>query len=119
MSRAAAWLRRMGAVLSVLVLAAVALGPSLDGLVCRDETGLSAAAAERVVADIAADHDLPGHGKDGIGCVHGHCHHNSSYIATADATPAAVWRPEPRHNPLRTRVRTSDPQFDLMRPPRA
>lgn len=119
MARTPSWWRRLGAALAALVVAVLAFGPSLDSLVCGDEAGLAAAAAEHSPA-AAPDYGQAGHSDDDLGvCVHGHCHHAGSY---APAATVAVAEPAPlraRHGLQRARVATSDPKFGLLRPPRA
>lgn len=124
MARISAWWRRLGTALAALVLTVLTLGPGLDGLICRDEGGLSASAAEMVVAAGVDSHE-PDHGLDGGPCVHGpcvhgHCHHGGPYVAT-DLAAAETLHDLTRAGraPPRGRVPTSDPQFGLMRPPRA
>lgn len=105
--------RRIGAALAAVVLAVLVFGPGLDGLLCLDEAGLSAAAAEMAY-----------HGDDAPAepgaCLHGHCHHGVS-----EAPPARAGHAAPAgliagpHAPGRDRVATSDPKFGVLRPPRA
>jgi hypothetical protein len=107
--------------LAALVLTVLTLGPGLDNLLCRDEGGLSAMAAEAPAPAVSPD---DGHSEltdEGVGvCVHGHCHHAAPYVP---ASPAAAENPQDllsiAHPPPRDRVPTSDPKFGLMRPPRA
>lgn len=123
MARTSTWWRRLGTALAALVLTVLTLGPGLDGLICRDDGGLSASAAEMAVS--AADaHELE-HGRDAGpcvhgACVHGHCHHGGPYVA-ADFAVAETQHDLRRtgQSPPRGRVPISDPQFGLMRPPRA
>ena len=44
MVRTPSWWRRLGAALAALVVAVLAFGPGLDGLICGDEAGLAAVA---------------------------------------------------------------------------
>ena len=120
MARTSPWWRKVGMALAALVLTVLTLGPSLDGLLCRDEGSVSAVAAELPVA-VASDHGETGPADEGPGvCLHGHCHHAAPYVpaalAASDVDPnlAAVAHPLPR-----ARVPTSDPKFGLIRPPRA
>ena len=120
MARTSPWWRKVGMALAALVLTVLTLGPSLDGLVCRDEGSLSAVAAELPVAAAAAD-VAPEPLDEGPGiCVHGHCHHSAPYVP---ATPPASELSAPllavAHPFVRDRVPTSDPKFGLIRPPRA
>jgi hypothetical protein len=67
----------VGAALAGLVLAVVAFGPTIDGLVCKED-GLAAAAATLSVAVEApsdASPDTAGEQCVLGACVHGHCHH--------------------------------------------
>ena len=120
MTRTSSWWRRLGTALAALVMTAIVFGPSLDSLICRDDSGLGAVAAEvSVVATV--DHGQPGDTDKGVGaCLHGHCHHGG---VSAVLPPRAVPRPlEVRlaeHVVLRDRIGRADRKFDLMRPPRA
>jgi hypothetical protein len=95
-------------------------GPSLDSFICHDEIRAPAAAAGAIVTVQPASTDSAGHLQDGLdACIHGHCHHGAAYVPvqlpTADG-PAV--RPS-RQSWARVQVATSNPQFELMRPPRA
>lgn len=113
------WWRRAGRLAFALVLSLMTFGPSLDGLVCHQEGGLSALAAEPSVTAAPTSDDLAGHAPDGGGaCVHGHCHHAAPYVA-----PPLMITAEPvvglaRHESPQTAVPTSNPKFGLKRPPR-
>jgi len=50
MARTSPWWRKVGMALAALVLTVLTFGPSLDGLLCRDEGSVSAVAAELPVA---------------------------------------------------------------------
>lgn len=120
MGQGSSWWRKLGTALAALVLTLLTFGPSLDGLICKDEgAGLSAAASE--APTVTASHqDLSGQKNDPAGpCMHGHCHHGSQYVA---AVPQLDVTPEPpvgEVHPLSSdRVPTSDPKFGLKRPPR-
>jgi hypothetical protein len=106
--------------LAALVLTALTLGPGLDGLLCRDEGGLSAVAAASPTAE-AADSGHSGGADEGADiCVHGHCHHSAPYVPAALAaveTPGHLT--DDAHLLARARIPTSDPKFSVMRPPRA
>lgn len=114
------WWRRAGGLLAALVLTVLTFGPSFDTYICRDEGGMSAAAAEQTAAAVPDEvGSVGGHEKALGACVHGHCHHGAAY------TPVDVL---PSHEPLvlagkhdlpRVAVRSSDPKFGLKRPPRA
>lgn len=114
------WWRRLGAALAALVVAVLAFGPGLDGVLCGDESGMAAAAAElSPTAAAAPDHSTAGHADDERGaCVHGHCHHAGSYAPAPTAASAAPVPLRDRHGLIRARVATSDPKFGLLRPPR-
>lgn len=121
MARSSPWWRKVGMALAALVLTVLTLGPSLDGLLCKDEGSLSAAAAEMPTTQISSadGHSQPADEGAGV-CVHGHCHHAAPYVSAA---PAAAERPRDltgvAHPLPRDRAPTSDPKFGLMRPPRA
>lgn len=121
MVRGLPWWRKLGAVFAALVLSVLTFGPSLDGILCHDEGGLSAAAAELPSLKASPDADLTGHKADGLApCIHGHCHHGAAYVPVlpiASETPHEL-RIHAQRLP-RQRVATSDPKFGLMRPPRA
>lgn len=122
MARNSPWWRKIGTALAALVLTVLTFGPSLDDLVCRNEGGLAATAVQTAQVTVAAEHHDAGPGIDGFGdvCLHGHCHHAATYVSTL---PAATETPDyvlaVTHRPVRSRVPTSDPQFGLLRPPRA
>jgi hypothetical protein len=110
--------------LGVIVMIAMAAGPSLDSLICRDDSGFAAAAAESPHELAASDpqkHGGPEGLADGVApCVHGHCHHVAPFmplIPEAAGAPADFAVKTQR--PDRQRVATSDPKFGLMRPPRS
>jgi hypothetical protein len=105
--------------LAALVLIVLTFGPSLDSLVCQGERGLSVSAAELSVSSAMPDPDERGHPGDGA-CIHGHCHHGGSYVPASPVAAEAPGRLAAVDlRPARARVRTSDPKFGLMRPPRA
>lgn len=116
------WRSWAGRLLAALVLTVLTLGPSLDALICKDEGGLSAAAAESTVIALQdADHSNASHQLDGLGtCVHGHCHHPAPYVpadvAVSDIAPTGTLG---RYRMVTDAVPTSDAQFGLIRPPRA
>ena len=113
MVRVSKWRRWLAMALGVLVLVAVAGGPSLESLLCRDDAGLWAAAQ-------AVDAVALGSIDEGLApCVHGDCHHVAPYTPEPPAMigaplPAAAELPRPE----RRRVAAGDLQFGLMRPPR-
>lgn len=120
MARPPSWLRRFGTALTALVLAIIVFGPSLDRLICRDDTALGAQAAERVVS-VTTAHDGASHPDNAPEvCMHGHCHHGPAAAPLIPEALLTTIAPVRDHHPLlRTRVRTADAKFDLMRPPRA
>ena len=81
--------KRLGAMFAAVLVAVLALGPSLDSLICKDGDGFSAAAESGIGHAVSDDADLGDHGLDMAGaCVHGHCHHGAPYappIQNADA----------------------------------
>jgi hypothetical protein len=107
----------LGAALAALVLAVLTFGPSLDGLLCHDENGPSAAAQSGVETAPAQDSD--GHADEAGPCVHGHCHHGATFLAAAPLDAVAASAPSGRQVWEQARVSTSDPKFGLIRPPRA
>ena len=125
-------LRKLGTALFALVLTVLTFGPGLDALLCRDDAGMSAAAAEHVhdeaagleTSDVHVDAVSPNidptdHGPDGQACIHGHCHHGASYVPVQFRAAAEAATPRPRHELRRSRVAVSDRKFALKRPPRA
>jgi hypothetical protein len=110
----------MGGVLAALVLTVFTFGPSVDGLICQNEDWPVAAATAGTLATAQPANPDAGHSDDSLdGCIHGHCHHGAAYVPVElpmAETPAM--RPS-RQSWARVQVATSDPQFDLMRPPRA
>ncbi|MGA0605274.1 hypothetical protein ACO2Q0_04665 [Phenylobacterium sp. VNQ135] len=121
MARTSSWWRKVGMALAALVLAVLTLGPGLDGLLCQDEGGLSAVAAEMPAAEASAADDHSGPRDEGSGvCVHGHCHHAAPCVSASPAATEQPCNPIGVAHPLpRDRAPTSDPKFGLMRPPRA
>lgn len=110
----------MGAALAALVLTVLTFGPGLDTLICHDEGGLPAAAAEVPVGDVASDDSPASHPDDGAGvCIHGHCHHPTPYVAATHAADPAPSVADGRHEWLRVTMPASDLKFGLKRPPRA
>ena len=114
------WWRRAGGLLAALVLTVLTFGPSLDSYICRDEGGMSAAAAEHAVAVVQEEADSAGGHERALGaCVHGHCHHGAAYtpvdVLPSHEPPILVGK----HDLPRVAVRSSDPKFGLKRPPRA
>lgn len=120
----------MGAALFALVLAVLTFGPGIDAMLCRDDGGMSAAAAEHVHAgasDAGQPHadaapsggDVADRGPDGMACVHGHCHHGASYVPGQVRTLGEVSVAGTHHEVRRARVAVVDRKFTLKRPPRA
>ncbi len=116
----ASW-RGFGAVFAALLIAVLALAPSLDKLICRDEAPVAVA---EVSLDGKASHlDAAGQDQDGHAdpdiCIHGHCHHGAPYLS-APIGELAMLDALPDHHELTLgRVSASDRQFGLDRPPRA
>jgi hypothetical protein len=112
--------RKIGAVLAALVLTVLTFGPSLDTFLCGDEGAHAAPVAEMTVSKATA-HQNGALDADGLGpCVHGHCHHATAYVPVMpEAAAAPDYIVSALDRPGRSRVPTSDPQFGLMRPPRA
>jgi hypothetical protein len=112
--------RKVGAVLAALVLTFLTFGPSLDTFLCGDEGAHAAPVAEMTVSKATAHQDGASDA-DGPGlCVHGHCHHATAYVPVMpEAAEAPDYIESALNRPARSRVATSDPQFGLMRPPRA
>jgi hypothetical protein len=122
--------QRLGAALFALVLTVLTFGPGIDAMLCRDDAGMSAAAAEHVHAgsvDTAQPHvdaapsdgDFSDHGPDGMACIHGHCHHGASYVPAQVRSPGDIAAVATRHELRRSRVAVLDRKFALKRPPRA
>jgi len=110
------WWRKAGMALAALILAVLTFGPSFDAVICHDERGLSAAAADLATLDHVAGHD-----NEALdACAHGHCHHGAPYVS---ATPVAAQTPAvsvgSAHPLPRELTPESEPKFGLMRPPRA
>lgn len=108
--------------LAALVLSVLTLGPGLDGLLCKDEGSLSAAAAaEMPAAQISPSDGHSGPTDEAAGvCMHGHCHHAAPYVPTSTAAAENLQDLTGVVHPLpRARAPTSDPKFGLRRPPRA
>lgn len=111
--------RGFGLVFAALLIVVLALAPSLDKLVCREDAQAPLAAASSVVAnaggDLLDDHSQPGADI----CIHGHCHHGAPFMP-APVGELAVLRAKPdRHELILSRIAVSDRKFDLDRPPRA
>lgn len=118
MLRAPTW-RKIGTALAALVLTLLTFGPGIDSLICKDEGGMTAAAAEAVLT-VAGDFDASHTTDHAAPCVHGHCHHGATYVGNLEAQALEAVEPPPAAHPLvRGRVPTSDPKFGLIRPPRA
>ncbi len=111
-----AW-RRFGAVFAALVLAVLALGPSLESALCADEAPAAAEAAAFLLVS-ETDH-ADDHGR-ADGCVHGHCHHGAPYAPEpATSTAPSLVYAAARLTPGEDAAPPAGRQFDLMRPPRA
>lgn len=116
------WWHRVGRVVAALVLTVLTLGPSIDGLICKDEGGAIAAAGAFTVASVQdVDQSNASHERDGLGaCVHGHCHHAAPFVPVdAIASDVAPKSPHGRYRLAADAVPTSDAHFGLIRPPRA
>ena len=107
----------MAAALTVLFV----LGPALDPCAgrCDDSAPFAALVdngATATHADLAPDvvSDEPG-----IHCMHGHCHQPAVANPAALMDLAATFPVVERPRLLLTAAPPSNPQFDLMRPPRA
>lgn len=111
-----AW-RRFGAAFAALVLAVLALGPSLESAMCADEAPATAEAAAYLLTSDAGHAD--DHGR-ADGCVHGHCHHGAPYTPEpATSAAPSLAHAAARLTPDGDAVPPAGRQFDLMRPPRA
>lgn len=82
--------KQLGAIFAAMLVAILALGPSIDSLICKDGDGFSASAAESAAGHVLADEiDTSDHGADAAGvCVHGHCHHAAPYTPPIQSTAA-------------------------------
>lgn len=105
--------------MAALVLTVLTFGPSLDSYICRDEGGLSAAAAEATVLAVQGDHAPDDHGGPAGECVHGHCHHGAAFVPMVAIATEAPRVSAAKHELVRVRVPTAEPRFGFMRPPRA
>lgn len=117
----ASW-RSFGAVIAALLIAVLALAPSLDKLICRDDAPLSVAEASLSgKADLVkAGQTQDNHsGSDAEICIHGHCHHGAPYLSAPIGDLAMLDAVPDHHELSRGRVSASDRQFGLDRPPRA
>jgi hypothetical protein len=123
------WWRGLGGLLAAAVVVVLAIGPSMDALICSGEgvPAASAAAAAtsptvvaKAQADLAGDQHTgaPGHSDSGA-CPHGHCHHGGlARLAIAAPSLAVVGLTDRLPIPL-TPVPVSDRRYSLDRPPRA
>ena len=103
-----------------MVLTVLTFGPSLDSYICRDEGGLSVAAAEHsVLAVQSVEHAPDDHGGTVGECVHGHCHHGAAFVPVVAMATDAPRDLSAKHELFPVRVPTSEARFGLMRPPRA
>jgi len=120
MTARSTWWRRLGGPWVALVLAVLALGPSLDGLICHDEgRPASSSSSAAVVAAQDVDQPSPAH-DDGLGpCVHGHCHHAAPYVPVDAVVAEAAVSPRTRYALAPNAAPTFDLHFELKRPPRA
>lgn len=112
--------------LAALVLSLLTLAPGLDGLLCREDGGLQAVAAERqagavTLVAVTADHRDTGAAGDGRGvCLYGHCHHATPCVGESPAAAEAPVRLAAVDHLVPQAVEpASEPTFGLMRPPRA
>jgi len=118
------WWRKVGAGLAGLVLAVVAFGPAVDGLVCKED-GLAAAAATLVVAvavEAPVDLEPDAAGEQCVmgACVHGHCHHPAQVVpAQFGADAGAVVGADARLGGGQAVLPASACLAGLKRPPRA
>ena len=121
MARRLPWWRKVGLVFAALVLTLLTFGPQLDAAFCRDQDSLSAIAAEVSVAKVASAHADVAPDRDGLGvCFYGQCHHVAPFVPIAPAGAVAPdYLSDAVVRPAENRVATSDPQFGLLRPPRA
>lgn len=110
-----AW-RRFGAAFAALVLAVLALGPSLDGVLCAGDAPSAVQVAVSLGSPGADAHD---HERTD-GCAHGHCHHGAPQAPEPAVAPAApLAYAAARLTPAKDAASPAGRQFDLMRPPRA
>ena len=113
--------RSFGAVLAALLIAVLALAPSLDKLVCRDEAPLAVAEASldgNAILEKAGQTQDDHGGSDADICIHGHCHHGAPYLSAPIGSLAVLDALPDHHELSRDRVSASDRQFGLDRPPR-
>lgn len=108
--------RKLRAIFAALLLAVLAFGPSLDQLICKDDAGLSAAAAESVPHD---RQDSDAHAGDPGACLHGHCHHGASGTPRISDGPQPPLAERAAHDLRREPDPPGGPRPDLLRPPRA
>ncbi len=118
----ASW-RGFGVVFAALLIAVLALAPSLDNLICPDDAPPLAAATalldgEVHAAAISADHAPDDQGAADV-CIHGHCHHGASLLSAPIGALATLGSAADRHELVLNRITVGDRKFDLDRPPRA
>lgn len=121
MAGASTWARSLRGMIAALLLAVLTLGPSVDALICGDEAGAAAAAAEVQTVIVQATPDTPDDHGSGMSdvCIHGHCHHYAPFVPILGAGEQATIEPSAQHDWWQTTIRKSDPHFGLKRPPRA
>lgn len=115
MKRLSTQWRRWAGALTACLLAVLVLGPALDAVVCEQD-----GAVVSVISGVQTDHQPDGRHSEPAGvCVHGHCHQAFSE-APAIQTAVASTRADPQIYPMTPeRVRVTNRQFKLIRPPRA
>lgn len=120
MANPLAWSGAVRWLVAALLVAVLSLGPSVDALVCGDDLGMNAAAAETtILAGQSVNTPADDHGSAPADvCIHGHCHHFAPFVPIDDPTVMASDLPSANHVLGRSVVRKTDPQFGLKRPPR-
>jgi hypothetical protein len=129
MHAARTWWRELGGLLAAAVIVMLAIGPSMDALICSGEgipeVSVSVAATAPMAiakdqADLSGDQHtgVPGHSDRGA-CPHGHCHHGSVAKAALEAPSLGVLKVADRLPIPLTTVPISDLRYSLDRPPRA
>lgn len=120
MTSPSAWSGALRWLAAALLVAVLSLGPSVDSLICGNDLGSGAVAAEvPTQADQAVTAPLDDHSSAPADvCIHGHCHHFAPFVPIEGVSGVGADLPSAKHVLGRSAVRKTDPHFGLKRPPR-
>ena len=116
MARFSSWWRNGAGALVACFMAVFAMLPAFDAVICETD---EPAAAHATAAYEGVDQDHPGHTEPSGVCPHGHCHQAVSEAPERAAFGAITTIVAQAFGLSSSSVPVTNPQFRLIRPPRA